>query len=78
MNATRETAGALWGDPVVTLALAEATHEPMTAALARTVAEVARAGDDVSFARWALALPWPRFCAVVRLCAGVTRADLLE
>ena len=33
--------------------------------------------EDVEFARWALTLPWPSFCAVVRVVAGVTRAELL-
>ncbi len=78
MTATGETAVALWGEGVVALALDDTSPEPMTAALARTVADASRANDDTGFAAWALALPWPRFCAVVRLCAGITRAELLE
>lgn len=73
---TREDAVLLWGGEAVAAALA-ARPEPTTPALVADVRDHARAMTDREFSRWALALPWPRFCAVVHLVAGVTRAELL-
>lgn len=75
---TPADAEALWGPDVVARALAEPEPERVTAELAREVEAQARELTDGAFARWALTLPWPRFCAVVRLTAGVTRRDLLS
>lgn len=68
----------LWGEAVVKTALEEPAPEPVTLELAREVELRSRSGEaPVAFARWALSLPWPRFCAVARIVAGVTREDLL-
>jgi hypothetical protein len=70
-NATKETAFALWGSDVVAFALAR--RSTPSAALARRVAQVARAATPESFARWSLSLDWPAFCSVVAICAGHAR-----
>ena len=73
---TRSTACALWGEEAVERALAEPTPEPVTAELA---AEVKRRADPPgAFRAWALSLPWPRFCAVVRIVSGVEAEDLSD
>ena len=72
------TAVNLWGADVAARALADDAPEPVTQELAREVSRHAGELTDAAFARWALALPWPRFCAVVRIAAGVTRTDLLK
>lgn len=73
------TARALWGSDVVRRALAEPMPDPPSRALANEVAQRADPArvSPHEFATWALALPWPRFCAVVRIVSGVTRSDLL-
>jgi len=70
-----DTATELWGRAAVRKALAEAEHEPITEALTREVAR--RADPPGAFRAWSLAQPWPRFCAVVRLVAGVAQAELM-
>ena len=71
---TLSTACAIWGDAAVARALAEPAPEPVSAELA---AEVKRRADPPgAFRAWALSLPWPRFCAVVRIVAGVEAEDL--
>jgi len=76
---TRATAFALWGFDVVDKALAEPSPEPVTKELADLVGSKARElQDDTMLARWALGLPWPRFCTVVRIVSGVTREELLD
>jgi len=67
---------ALWGAEAVAAALA-ARPDPLTDDLLAEVRERAAEMTDSEFREWALTRPWPRFCAVVRLVAGVTRADLL-
>lgn len=75
---SRAAAEALWGADVVRRALDEASPEPASAPLARLVeAKADELRDDVALAQWALALPWPRFCAVVRIVTGETRKELL-
>lgn len=69
-----ETAHALWGPEAVALALAEAEPDEATGDLAREV--VRRADPPGAFAAWALAQPWPRFCAVVRIVSGEVRRDV--
>ncbi len=71
---TLPSAVALWGADVVEKALAERSPDPATPELAREVH--AHATDPHALARWALTLPWHRFCAVVRMAAGETRHDL--
>ncbi len=75
---TPETATALWGRDTVTRALAYAQPDPVTPELVDDVKVHADELTDAEFSTWALALPWPRFCTVVRLAAGVTRAELLS
>ncbi len=73
-----ETALALWGEAAVRRALGEPNPEPVAEELAGEVARKAdELRDDEALASWARSLPWPRFCAVVRIVAGVTREDLL-
>lgn len=71
---------ALWGEDVVRRALAERDPESVSDALAAELQREARAhpDDPGTLARWALGLPWPRFCAVVRIVAGEAARDLLE
>lgn len=73
---TREDAVELWGHAPVAAAL-EGRPDPPTADLIADVRNRAGEMTDAEFSAWALSLPWPRFCAVVRLVAGVTRAELL-
>lgn len=68
---TLATAHALWGREAVSRALAEPGHDPATAELAREVK--ARADPPGAFRAWALAQPWPKFCAIVRIVAGIER-----
>jgi hypothetical protein len=70
-----QTARALWGDEAVLLALAEQKRDPITDELA---AEVDRRADPPgAFRAWALALPWPRFCAVVWLVSGEAKREVM-
>ena len=70
----RATAATLWGPEAVARALAESTPEAPSVGLA---AEVERRADPPGgFRAWALAQPWPRFCAVVRIVTGTTAAEL--
>jgi hypothetical protein len=73
---SRETAERLWGAEAVAHALEEADHEAVSDELVRAVKE--RADPPGAFRAWSLSLPWPRFCAVVRLVAGVARTELLD
>lgn len=76
---TREVARDLWGEDVVRHALDEPEPEPVTRELAREVKRRASSeGDPGAFARWALTLPWPRFCTVVRIVAGIYREEYLD
>lgn len=72
---SRAVAEALWGADAVQAALA-GDPEPVTVALALEVEAHARRGSATDFARWALSLPWPRFCAVVRVASGATLREL--
>lgn len=74
---TTGAAVALWGRDTVTRALAYARPDPVTPELVDEVKVHADELTDREFSTWALALPWARFCTVVRLAAGVTRAELL-
>ena len=76
MRATRETADALWGAAAVDLALGEPEPAAVTVDLVVDLAARARAGP-AALARWALSLPWPVFCTVVRVASGDTAVDLV-
>jgi hypothetical protein len=72
---TRETAAAVWGPEAVARALADPTPAPVTEELA---AEIARRADPPgAFRAWALAQPWPRFCAIVRVVSGAYREEVI-
>ena len=73
---TRETADELWGRNAVEHALAHDAPEPITEALTQDIARHAQHSRG-AFRAWALAQPWPRFCAIVRVVSGVARDDLL-
>ena len=68
------TAHALWGRRAVAEALAEPWPVAPDEALCREVAW--HADPPGALRAWALTLPWPAFCAVVRLITGATRTDL--
>ena len=70
-----DTAAEIWGGAAVRKALAEPDPEPITDALAREVSR--RADPPGAFRAWTLALPWPRFCAVVRVVTGVSQAEMM-
>jgi len=69
---TRENAESLWGAEAVALALA-ASITTLDPDLLVKVELAESKYDDAGFAAWATRLPWPQFCAVVRLVAGETR-----
>jgi len=69
---TRENAESLWGAEAVALALAASITTLDPDLLAKV--ELAESKyNDAGFAAWATRLPWPQFCAVVRLVAGEAR-----
>lgn len=73
---TIDTARTLWGHEAVARALAERDHDPITRELAEEVKR--RADPPGAFRAWALAQSFPRFCAIVRIVAGVGATDLLK
>jgi hypothetical protein len=76
MMSARAAAVELFGDEAVELALGEPDPEAVTGAL---VAEIGQRADPPgAFRAWALAQPWERFCAIVRVVAGETRKGLLD
>jgi len=72
---SRRTAIELWGAAAVQQALAEPNPEPATIELAREVGR--RADPPEAFREWSLALPWPRFCTVVRIVSGEIRREVM-
>lgn len=75
---TREDADALWGHDAVARALRDQDPAPVTRQLAQ---EIMRRSHDLSagaFRSWALAQPWPKFCAIVAIVSGSVRDDLLR
>ena len=68
---SRETAEAIWGPEAVALALPEVAPDEETAQLVLEIRERA-------FRAWALAQPLPRFCAIVRVVAGVVREETMK
>lgn len=72
---TRALADDLWGEAAVARALAESEPDAVTADLAAAVrAHLASPG---ALRAWALAQPWPRFCAVVHVVSGAYRDAVL-
>jgi hypothetical protein len=72
---TRETADAVWGSEAVDHALAEPDPDPITDELAVEIQK--RADPPGAFRAWALAQPWRRFCAVVRVVSGAYREEVM-
>jgi hypothetical protein len=72
---TLETAHELWGAEAVERALRDEQPEPITAALTRDIERHAQHSPG-AFRTWALAQPWPRFCAIVRIVSGAAREEL--
>ncbi len=70
-----ETARALWGAEATDRALLEPAPDTPTADLASDVG--AHSDPPAAFRAWALAQPWARFCAIVRIVTGTTRKELL-
>ncbi len=73
---TREDAYEFWGAEAVERALREEHPAPVTKALTQ---EIQRRGTSLSpgaFRAWALAQPWPKFCAIIHVVAGVAREEL--
>ena len=72
----RPIADELFGAEAVDKALAQPSPDEVTRELAAEIRR--RSNPPGAFRAWALAQPWPRFCAVVRVVAGVTRNELLD
>lgn len=71
-----EDAEALFGGDAVRRALASGEVDPVDAELTHEVER--RAVSPGAFRAWALAQPWPRFCAIVRIASGVAARELLD
>jgi hypothetical protein len=67
----------LWGRPAVAEALAHPAPSLPRATLSTLCSASSWANTDAELAAWARELPASVFAGVVRLVAGVTRADLL-
>lgn len=74
--ADRTIADELFGADAVDRALAEPDPEQATRELAQEIKR--HASPPGAFRAWALAQPWPRFAAIVRVITGVTREALLD
>lgn len=72
----RETADTIWGAEAVSKALAEPRPAPITADLTHEIQQ--HADPPGAFRAWALAQPWPRFCAIVRIVTSDASSSLLE
>ena len=75
---TRETADEFWGAEAVELALADTAPDPVTQDLARDIVERVKTLPPGAFRAWALAQPWPKFCAIVRIVSGEARREELD
>lgn len=64
----------LFGAEAVARALAESVSDVVTEDLAREVRR--RADPPGAFRAWALGLPWPHFCAVVRIVSGEAMREI--
>ncbi len=73
---TIEAAKALWGAEAVRKALDEPNPDPITAELADEVEQ--NADPPAAFRAWALAQPWQRFCAIVRIVSGAEREEVTK
>lgn len=73
---TREDAYEFWGADAVERALREEHADPITAELAQEIQRKGEALSPGAFRAWALAQPWPKFCAIIAVVAGVVREEL--
>ena len=71
---SRQTADDLWGMEVVELALKEPIPSEVTADLTAEIR--AHADPPGAFRAWALAQPWQKFCAIVRVVSGTVREEV--
>jgi anti-sigma factor RsiW len=73
---SRDSANALWGSEAVEFALKEPAPEEVTPEL---LAQIRKHLDPPGvFRSWALAQPWPRFCAIVRVVSGAMLDEVLK
>lgn len=75
---TRETANLLWGDDAVKAALAEPPSVSLSSSERADLVRRAHELGPGGLRSWALRLPWPAFCAVVRLVSGRESEMLLS
>lgn len=73
---SRETADTIWGAEAVDLALKEPNPDEVTTELVDDV--LARIDPPGAFRAWALAQPWPRFCAIVRMVSGAIIDEVMK
>jgi hypothetical protein len=66
----------IWGSAAVRHALAEPNPDPATRELCQKILK--HADPPGAFRAWALAQPWPRFCAIVRIVSGEERREVDE
>jgi hypothetical protein len=72
---TRDDAYEFWGADAVERALREEHPDPVTKELAL---EIQKKGESLSpgaFRAWALAQPWPKFCAIITIVSGAAREE---
>jgi len=74
---SKSTAVEIWGVEAVDLALEEFHPAPPSRGLMRRIRQWNARGPG-PFRTWALRLPWPAFCAVVRVVTGDTKKDFLN
>lgn len=72
---TREDAYEFWGAEAVEHALREDNPDPVTRELAQEIRRQAQSLAPAAFRAWALAQPWPRFCAIIAVVSGVVREE---
>ena len=70
---TREDAYEFWGAEAVERALDEPDADPVTQELALEIKRRTTSLSPGAFRAWALAQPWPKFCAIVRIVSGAYR-----
>ena len=75
---TIESAHTLFGAEAVRKALDEPNPAALTDADLKRIREVANEHGPGGLRSWALAQPWPTFCAIVRVITGDAALDKLE
>jgi hypothetical protein len=72
---TREDAYEFWGADAVEHALREENPDPITRELAQEIRRQTKTLSPGAFRAWALAQPWPKFCAIIAIVSGAARED---